>query len=92
MLKILCKRTHFRVNTNFFKINGMNYGEKYVAFKKNKIYNYRKALKYEEKLGIVMYVESERENYWLPITSLVYQTYFIDIYKARDKKINEVLK
>jgi len=89
--KLVCKRTFFRENVNYFKVCGKKYGELYVAFEKNKIYNYREALQWE--IGL-MYcsVESEWDDYWLPVSKEEFEKYFKTLDEVRDEKINTILK
>jgi len=95
-LKIFCKRTYFETNTNFFEINGKGYGEKYIKWQKNHLYEVRPATNFEMELGIIYYAETERndmgQTVWSPIIQKTLDKYFHNIETLRDQKINQILQ
>ncbi len=90
-MKLYCKRTFFKNNLNAYPMNGKLYNQEYIAFKKGRIYSYRKPKQYEKEVGVYMIVESERTDFWLPIKRLDYDRYFTEIEEHRNNKINEIL-
>lgn len=90
-MKVFCKRTYFRTNSNYFPINGKSYGESYVLWKKGKYYKANLPMDYEREVGIYYIVESEQETFYMPIKKNDFDKYFIDIEKLRDEKINLIL-
>lgn len=90
-MKVFCKRTYFETNSNFFKIDGKAYGENYTKWRKNNTYHIRKADEWEEKLGIIYYIETE-QMLWSPVNQKRFEKYFLDIQTLRDEKIKDLLK
>jgi hypothetical protein len=90
-MRLYCKRTFFKVNLNAYPVVGKLYGQKYIAFKKNKIYSCKEPQKYEKDIGIYLIVESERIDFWLPIKKSEYDKYFLNLEEIRNNKINEIL-
>lgn len=92
MKKVLCKRTYFEKNSNLYPINGKEYGENWVKWKKGKHYNFRIPKEHEKKVGVYLKIECERESFWSPIKEKEFHKHFIDLIELRNNKINEILK
>jgi hypothetical protein len=90
-VKVFCKRTYFEKNSNFYPINGKNYGENWVKWQKGKYYKVRIPEDYEKSVGVFYKIESERESFWLPIKEKEFNKYFIDIDELRNNKIDKIL-
>lgn len=90
-MKVICKRTFFKENLNAFPVNGKLYGEKYIAFEKNKTYSYKEPKDYEKSVGVYLIVESELKNICLPIKESEFKKYFLSLEENRNNKINEIL-
>lgn len=90
-MKVYCKRNYLELNTNA----GVGYGDKFVKWKKGKIYDVVIPPEFEVEMGILYYIENE-EIHGQPITSPVnkkiFHKYFHTIDKYRDIKINEILE
>lgn len=90
-MKLICKRTFFKKNLNYYPVNGKLYGNEYVAFKNGKIYQYKEPEDYEKAVGVYLIVESERKDFWLPVKKSEFDKYFINLEEIRNKKIDEIL-
>jgi hypothetical protein len=90
-VKVLCKRTYFEKNSNFYSINGKEYGDNWVKWQKGKYYNVRMPEDYEKRVGVFYKIESERESFWSPIKEKEFHKYFVDIIELRNEKINNIL-
>ena len=97
-MKVYCKRTYFETNSNFHKINGKGYGEKWVKWEKGKYYEARKPSKIERQFGIIYYISTEKcydktmKSYtWSPIKLSDFKKHFVDIDDLREEKINTIL-
>ena len=90
-MKVLCKRTYFLENSNIYGEFNKAYGEKYVAYCKNKYYEYEEADGYPKTLGIKYYIMSE-DGSSHPLTDKDFHRYFYDIEQIRDIKLNEIFK
>lgn len=91
-MKVLCRRTYFEKNTNAYPINGKNYGEQWVKWKKGKYYSVRLPQDYEKAIGVYYRIESERESFWSPIKEKEFHKHFIDIDELRNEKIEQILQ
>lgn len=97
-MTLFCKRTLFEKNTNFYTINKKEYGEDYVKWIRGKLYKSREP-EYNERggktdlfPGIYLYVESEVNNTWFPITEKIFNKHFETLDKYRNDKIDKILK
>jgi hypothetical protein len=90
-LKLLCKRTFFKENLNFYPVEGKLYGNEYVAFQNGKIYQYKEPEDYEKSVGVYLIVESERKDFWLPVKKSEFDKHFINLEENRNRKIDEIL-
>lgn len=86
------------MNSNFFTINGKNYGENWAKWQKGKFYEVRIPSNIEKQFGIIYYVATEK-NYdkklksftWSPIKESDFYKYFIDSDELRNQKIDKIL-
>jgi len=97
-VKVYCKRTKFTKNVNFYPINGKNWGEDYIEWKRGKYYKFRVPHDYEKGghtemfPGIYLYIESERESFWVPIKETDFRKHFKDVDELRNEKIEKLLE
>lgn len=97
-MKVYCKRTYFEKNTNFFPINGKEYGQDYAKWACGRIYECREPQDYERGgktemfAGIYLYIESEVKGTWHPITEKNFNKYFTTLEEHRHNKIEQLLK
>lgn len=96
-MKVYCKRTVFKKNTNLYPVKGKNYGEDYVEWKKGSYYKFR--LPEEHEKGgttdmfppIYYYIQTEREFIWSPIYEKEFKKNFLDSDEIRDEIINSII-
>lgn len=90
-MKVYCKRTFFEKNTNFFPVNGKEYGQDYAKWACGKIYQCREPKDYE-KFSTYLIIESEIENTWCPISEQNFKIYFTTLDELRNEKIDQILR
>lgn len=90
-MRVYCKRTYFEKNTNFFPINGKEYGQDYVKWALGKIYECHEPFDYEKPLTFLI-ISSEIENSAFPISEKNFHKHFIDIDELREEKLKTILK
>lgn len=91
MLKVLCKRSLFERNTNYYKINGKDYGEVFLKWAVDKFYEARVPEDYEINLDIVYYIESEVDNQYFPIRSNDFNKHFYSPEELRNQRIDDLI-
>ncbi len=91
ILKVYCKRTYFEKNSNFYAINGKEYGEDYVKWAWGKIYECREPQDYE-KPATFLIIQSEQKNSWWPISEKNFKKHFETLEEFRNRKITQILK
>lgn len=96
-MKVYCKRTFFRKNTNYFQVNGKEYGEEFVVWEKGKWYDSKLPEDYESNVGVYRLINSDQRlvngyEVYDPINKKEFNKYFIDQPELRNEKIDQVLK
>lgn len=96
-MKVYCKRTFFRTNTNYFPVNGKEYGEDFVVWERGKWYDSKEPEDYEKKIGVYRLIISEHHSIggfqlWDPINKKEFSKYFTDQPELRNEKIDQILK
>lgn len=96
-MRVLCKRSFFEKNTNFYPINNKEYGEDWIKWKRGKYYHSRMVKDYERGAntemfpGIYLHIETELKDTWSPITEKNFNKYFYNVDEIRNLKIDNII-